>query len=53
MENFSNFGNHSNSVESLANHIDTSSNLPTGIIIISASYLVIGFVLINKFIKKK
>jgi hypothetical protein len=53
LENFSDFGDHSNSVENLANHIDTSNNLPTGIIIFSASYLLIGFILINKFIKKK
>lgn len=53
LENFSDFGDHSNSVENLANHIDTSNNLPTGIIIFSVSYLLIGFILINKFIKKK
>lgn len=53
LENFSDFGDHSNSVENLVNHIDTSNNLPIGIILLSASYLVIGFILINKFVKKK
>lgn len=53
LENFSDFGDHSNSVENLSNHINNSNNLPTGIMIFSFSYLVIGFVLINKYFKKK
>jgi hypothetical protein len=52
LDNFSDFGEHSNSVESLSSHINDSNNMPTGIIVASFSYLVIGLVLINKYFKK-
>ncbi len=53
LDNFSDFGKHSDSVESLANHMNNSNNMPTGIIVASVLYLVLGLVLINKYFKKK
>lgn len=53
LSNFSDFNANSNSAEQLSTHIDNSSNLPYGIVLLSLSYLVVGFVFINWYLKKK